>query len=400
MNEQFYIINPLAAFFSLLCCIGTAAVFLFLQRPTVDKTARLGCLDGLRGFLALGVFFHHYVISYGFYHTKKWTVPSTAFYTLSGQTGVALFFMITGFLFWHKLWTAKGRVNWYNLYLSRIFRIVPLYWFAVLLIVSIVFISGGFSLKTPIMLLLKRIVGWLLFFFSSDINGFPDTWRIIAGVQWTLKYEWIFYLSLPLLAAAIRLSKRVPSVLWLLAGLVVLGKIVPVSVIPAVGIKSDLFVYFFIGAFAASLYGNARAKFIAQKRIVSYIAVLAVVILFNFFNDGYGKMQILLLALFFMPVALGNSMFGLFKLPATVLLGDLSYSIYLLHGILLYFLFTMVFPTFFSPGTGVFWIYAGMSLTGVVLVSLSWLTFYMIEKPFMDFGKRYRRFKSDHEPGC
>ena len=40
---------------------------------------------------------------------------------------------------------------------------------------------------------------WILF-RGGDLEGFP-TGIIIAGVNWTLTYEWAFYLLLPLLHA-------------------------------------------------------------------------------------------------------------------------------------------------------------------------------------------------------
>ncbi|MDX7954061.1 hypothetical protein P7D22_23265, partial [Lichenihabitans sp. Uapishka_5] len=41
-----------------------------------------------------------------------------------------------------------------------------------------------------------------VFFQASDIAGYPATNLIDAGVHWTLVYEWVFYLTLPLLAFA------------------------------------------------------------------------------------------------------------------------------------------------------------------------------------------------------
>ena len=61
--------------------------------------------------------------------------------------------------------------------------------------------------------LLKEYVKWFVF-HGSTINGFDETKRIIAEVDWTLKYEWLFYVSLPL--AAIGLKFRFGGVLMLL----------------------------------------------------------------------------------------------------------------------------------------------------------------------------------------
>ncbi|EPL9432160.1 hypothetical protein MWS31_005478, partial [Klebsiella pneumoniae] len=42
---------------------------------------------------------------------------------------------------------------------------------------------------------LKQIAKWF-FFIGDTVNGYTDAKRITAGVTWTLRYEWLFYLSL------------------------------------------------------------------------------------------------------------------------------------------------------------------------------------------------------------
>jgi len=387
MRTQFHI-NPLAALCSILSCSIVIFLLLSFRAPIADKTGRLGCLDGLRGFLAMGVFFYHYVTCYYSHLTGRWDIPPSIFYYLSGKVAVSLFFTITGFLFWHKIWTKQGKVDWFNLYISRIFRIVPLYWFSVCIIVSIVFILEGFSFKVPLFSLAKEIITWLSFLWLPDINGFHDTGRIFAYVQWTLVYEWVFYLSLPVLALAIRYSNGKLLIPCLMATGVVLGVVKPLN-IPYIDISTKYFVYFLIGALAASFYSNDRLRALAQNKFASVIAASSIVCIFVFFHTPYGLWQDILLAMFFIPVAFGNSMFGLFKLPVFTMLGDISYSIYLLHGIILYLLFTVFIPSFFSQITSLSWIYAGMSLTGIIVVCVSWLTYSLIEKPFMDLGKSF-----------
>lgn len=379
-------INPLAALCSIISC-GIVLYFILSIKPsTLDKTRRLGCIDGLRGFLAMGVFFYHYVTCYYSHLTGRWDIPPSIFYYFAGKIGVTLFFTITGFLFWHKIWTNEGRMNWFNLYISRFFRIVPLYWLSVALIVSMVFILGGFSFKVPLFLLAKEILIWLSFLWLPDINGFHDTGRILAYVQWTLVYEWVFYLSLPALALAISYSKGRSVILYLMAAIVILGTVKPMN-IPFIDISTKYFIYFLIGAVAASFYSNDRLRELAQNKLTSLMAAASIIIIFMCFSTPYGLWQNILLAVFFIPIAFGNSMFGLLKLPVFTLLGDISYSIYLLHGIILYLLFTVFIPSFFRPATGLFWIYAGMSLTGIIVVCVCWLTYSLIEKPFMDLGK-------------
>jgi peptidoglycan/LPS O-acetylase OafA/YrhL len=98
---------------SLLCMaiiLGIAATPLFKMADSPPNpyaegphAERVTSLDGLRGFLAFGVFFHHAVITYFYLANGRWDTPPSRFYTLAGHIGVDMFFMITGYLFWSRL---------------------------------------------------------------------------------------------------------------------------------------------------------------------------------------------------------------------------------------------------------------------------------------------------------
>ena len=85
-----------------------------------------------------------------------------------------------------------------KLFVSRFFRIMPLYLLVLLITVFYSFLIFEFHLHTSVPILIKDVVKWFLF-IGGEINSYPDSRRITAGVTWTLKYEWVFYLCLPLL---------------------------------------------------------------------------------------------------------------------------------------------------------------------------------------------------------
>ena len=105
---------------------GGLPPFKLVDDARADGGMRTETLDGLRGFLALSVFVHHLVITHRYLQSGTWDYPPSAFYTLLGQVGFGVFFMITGFLFWGKLLDARGRPDWWTLYLGRVFRIGPI----------------------------------------------------------------------------------------------------------------------------------------------------------------------------------------------------------------------------------------------------------------------------------
>jgi peptidoglycan/LPS O-acetylase OafA/YrhL len=384
---QFSFLTVSAAIGTLVLCILVAQLLVRFGTVTFDTKGRLGYIDGLRGFLALGVFFHHYMLAYFYHLTGKWQVPPSVFYTFLGEGGVALFFMVTGFLFWHKLLSKEGRLDWTQLYVSRLFRLVPLYWCVVAVLLVVVAGVGGFTLNVPLSALFLQITSWLLFEGGRDVNAFEDTFRIVAGVTWTLRYEWFFYFSLPLLALAIRASHKVRGLLWLLP-LGILALLSQVKAIPYLGISTSYFVYFIVGALAAALYTRQHYRTLAAKPVFSFLALLALILAANVLPQLHVLVKAALLGAFFIPIALGNSLFGLLKHPALLLLGEASYSLYLLHGLLIYIAFDLMFPGFMTARAHPLAIWGSMGLLGMVLVVVSWATFCYLEKPGIALGRK------------
>ena len=381
-------ISTLAGLATLCVCALTAQGLTALRKVSISPQGRLGCIDGLRGLLALGVFLHHYVFTRYFFQTGQWQLPnSITFYNLTGPVGVALFFMVTGFLFYHKIESSHGRIDWTKLYTRRVFRLMPLYFLAFAVVLMIVLSVGGPKLRVPLWLLVKRIIEWLVFLGCPDINAFEDTGRIIAAVTWTIKYEWVFYLCLPLLAVLVRLRGKYHCVLFILTGTVLAIAAFDFTV-PYVFLSTRYAIYFLAGALSASAYTKARLKTLMQRRSVSLLATAALLCVFTFIGMGNWLVQAVFLTLFFLPVALGNSIFGLLRFPALVLLGEISYSLYLLHGIVLYVFFSISFPSFMRIATSL-QVSLLMPLVGCILVVTCWMTYLTIEKPSMDFGRSF-----------
>src|ERR1700761_6804237 len=90
-----------------LLALGTSYGMGRLLRIQAPKH-RFAAIDGLRGYLAIFVFLHHSSIWYYFHSIHEWShLPSSLFNHL-GSTSVALFFMITAFLFFSRLIDARG----------------------------------------------------------------------------------------------------------------------------------------------------------------------------------------------------------------------------------------------------------------------------------------------------
>lgn len=328
-------------------------------------------IDGLRGFLALGVFFHHAVINYFFQFDQVWKTPSSQFYTMCGQVSVSFFFIITAFLFWTKILVAEGNINWSRLYLSRIKRIVPMYILSVVLLLLMVLIQSDFIIKSSVGELVRDALKWFSFSFlgSPDVNQLKNTFTINAGVFWTLAYEWKYYLALPFMAIFFQQNKQLFFSTVAIVFIFVSG--------------DRVLFYFLAGMIAAQIHHDKSiASEHLSSRIYDLIFLGAVIILFVGFQSAYGLIQALIAMVGFICLLNGNGLFGLLRVKAVRLLGEISYSIYLLHGILITasIHFLKKYIDIRSIGNK-YWIL--VAVMGCLLILFSSLTYRWFEYQFM-----------------
>ncbi len=375
------LITPSMAVVTLLACVAFVHL-LGLSCLAEAKSGRLASIDGLRGFLSIAVFIHHFYINYNYKMTGQWVAPTSSTYNLFGSSGVSLFFMVTGYLFFGKVRAVRGHLDLNRFYFGRFFRIIPVYVVSVGLVYLSTFAANGFYVGDGFP---ESLDQWI-FFHAPLINGYPFSPLINAGVIWTLTYEWIFYFSIPVIAVIwLRLGLRS----WAIALAVILALYFQRNavMIPYIDMNSGLFAPFVLGGLAGEVGRVVAVRRFALSRTGAALSIAALAALFTAFSTAYMVSAYLTLFIFFVPIALGNSLFGLLRLRAVRLLGEISYDIYMLHGIVLFALFTLAMPHALqdahSPGRilSLMLIAAG----GVVLSSV--VIHLAVERPMMRFGR-------------
>ena len=294
-----------------------------------------------------------------------------------------MFFMITGYLFWGRMIAQRGRPDWTKLYIGRIFRIAPLYLFAVVTMLGIVLVQTGFRLNVPLHQLVSQVSLWLGLgvFARPDVNGFAGTTLVLAGVTWSLRWEWAFYLFLPLTALVTRQSKlHLPvtlvsltaSVCWLAFG--------------RVSQDQAYLALFLTGMSCASLKSTGRLIVLPDK-FASLLALSCLASALGGFDTAYAVTPVMLLALTFYLVASGCTLFGLLQTRPALRLGNISYGIYLLQGLV----FAVVLRP--SPVKAVFlaspvqhWVLA--FVCAAILVGVATVAHAALERTGIDLGKR------------
>jgi len=354
--------------------------FHFLDSLPTASVHRVDSLDGLRGILAVAVLFHHLVIKRWALETGRWELPPSHFYSLLGQAGVAIFFMITGYLFWGRLIDSGGQNNWAKLYINRFFRIVPLYMLVIIAYILVVLTRAHFQVHIPSREFASQLAQWLSFGIVARPEPLLGDTRSLSVTSqtWTLYYEWTFYFALPILAVFAK--ARSPLAVSLAALLLVL------NIESLVGEPNRYFIAQFLLGMVAASFNRTYPNLKGDGPIRSLIALASATFAFKFADTAYSTSAVIFLGIFFLFIASGTSLFGLLVLRGTRRMGHMSYSIYLLHGLVL----TVVMApsvlgksAVLSPAN--FWVVALCTFSGVISVSA--LTFLFVERTGMKLGK-------------
>lgn len=284
--------------------------------------------------------------------------------------------MISGFLFYSKLLEGRKKpINWTKLYISRVLRLGPLYFFAV----ALVFLIIAIMVNEPPMTLLKESLHWISFtaLGSPNINGIDGTNIVIAGVTWSLRYEWVFYFSLPLLALALQVSVPIPYLL--------LSSAVVAIAVLHMHLARIHFVSFAAGIAAVYLVRSDYLRGRASSATASTVVLACLVVVVISSRTAYGIIPLLLLSVVFALIACGNNIFGLLTIPVSRLLGELTYGMYLLQGMVLFVVFKFLIG--FKAAAALTPLQYWLVILGCtpLLILISFITFKTIEAPAMSF---------------
>lgn len=372
MQEPNFFIALFLTVFVLIYSYGIAKVFKIQLTPVKFES-----IDGLRGYLAFFVVLHHACIYYYYLPSDGWGLPPQHLYSQFGQTSVSLFFMITGFLFFNKLIEAREKgMDWQYYIVSRFMRLYPLYLCALVVMLFLVYMMSGFHRMDKYNDLFLQGTQWLFFgvINTPDVNGYHKTGDII-NVLWSIRYEWLFYFSLPVIGLVF-LKKR-PNVFFVLV-----CALVTYIIFISGDIKYHHFLSFISGLVAAISIKYEKLKSLATHWLSSVIVISCLVCIVIFYHNAEESyIPLALTTIVFILIANGNSIFGLLVNKASRFFGQISYSLYLLHS-LLYFITFRVVICFDVASTYTLYEYWAV-IFGVctVLIPLCYFTYYKIELP-------------------
>lgn len=252
----------------------------------------------------------------------------------AAQAGVDVFFVISGFIMVYV--TSKRPHGGWEFLLNRIHRIAPNYWFYTILTAALALVVPsafrGTSFEPG------HMVQSLLFIAHPNPALAASTSPILR-VGWTLNYEMFFYV---IFAAALVFGRnRVVSSAGVIAALVVIGFWVDDRGIVLRFYTSDIMIEFVFGMVIGLIHRSGLPRMGTLLPVVSIVVAVSAIIASSHAAEDPNAIRGLL---FGVPAALVVVSCLMLPEPPTHLVtrgmrmvGDASYTIYLVHPFVLTF---------------------------------------------------------------
>jgi peptidoglycan/LPS O-acetylase OafA/YrhL len=359
------------------------------------KPANIPNLTPLRGIAAIMVAIYHFngVVA-------NFVNPRHTFLIQKCYLMVDLFIVMSGFImlhvYGHQFRHAIGKKDFFSFMGARFARVYPLHF--VTLAISVATFYGLHQPPSPINNP-AAIPTHLLLLHSFGIHTI-FTWNVPS---WSISAEWWAYVLFPFLGIVLGKAKNNGAIILSAISLVIYISIVyflprPNPMVPGLYMPHNLDItydYGYLRGLAGFMAGMVTYIAFQQKRgagffnndFVALASIVAPVLLLHF-----GANDLLLIPSFMLLVlAIANNQKGIHKillLKPLQYVGNISYSIYLVHGLLL---FSLAVPmvqqlgyVYMGPGSLNIPFFTGAWVCAIFLVAVllfSTISYYFIDKP-------------------
>lgn len=343
---------------------------------------RVHSIDLLRGIMAISVMVYHY---------SSWSIgglDSSDIWSRFGLYAVSIFYFISGFSLAYVYWD-KVDFSVKDYMLRRFFRIAPLFY-----LVSILAFAYQFS-KTGELDFIKAFLNFTFLFSIFDPSAYYSTGA------WSIGNEMFFYFIFALILASNNRHK------WLIISLVV--SLVSIYYFRGYeldfdqGLSSQWPTYInplnhaicFLFGICAYTY-RAEVYRICSGLIGKIVCFSSAGLIFVLPIEGdrinlvvgWNGILLMLSSLALFLLFLVKDGMAIFNTKLSTFLGDISYSVYLVHPFCWFFI-KKIFAAIGLPLSGLlFWV-----LSILITIFVSFCTYQLVEKVGITIGKRYMRLR-------
>tara|TARA_B110000046_G_scaffold16294_3_gene15651 strand:+ start:50 stop:1081 length:1032 start_codon:yes stop_codon:yes gene_type:complete len=333
-----------------------------------NQQNRIHVVDYLRGFMALGIMIYHYL---------AWTYSpfdSSDFMGRVGIYGVSTFYVLSGMTLYYVYHKSLLFSNLKVFFIKRVFRIFPLMWLCIALNV----------------VLYSQDNGWYKLFLNlTGLFGFVEPQNYIVTGAWSIGNELVFYTLFPLVIFGTRKFKFFAELFFIFT--LIIGLWFAFYLLPYesnLANKWTLYVNPFNQAFLF-FGGLLIAKWVKEySNIVLGLLVSLVALLFWVFYPASGEQfhlhhewNRIVFSLVCVILAMGFLfMRGMKQNWLMSNLGEISYSLYLVHPIVFWYI-TKYINRIESPFT---MLMVGFSISFII----SYIIYHFVETPFIKLGKK------------
>jgi peptidoglycan/LPS O-acetylase OafA/YrhL len=328
-----------------------------MENPN-PPTQRMGGLDTARGLAILLVVVFHY-----FHDRILGGIPNVVVGPF-GLGGVALFFMLSGFLIERHLNRDADLFRYFN---RRIFRIIPAYFVCLAVVITVDAITAGAAHWTVWQITVNALL-------LQDVLHAP----LVIGVVWSLLIEIKFYALAPFLMRAGRYAIQLSAY----------AVIATNTVIYSVRGEASTFLMYLAICLLGMQFGrwNRAEMSNAALLAVTIATAFSTYIFAPYFPAGLALFVIIDAAI--MVIGLKRPL----EIRALQFLGRISYSWYLYHAAVGY---PIIAALAFGSQESLAASLIAVTIALFATLMIAWISYRVLEAPGIAFGNRLeKRYRS------
>lgn len=369
-----------------------------MDGKTLEYPAQINALTSIRYLAAAWVVLFHLKEFTHAIHLREAPI------VLFGYLGVDFFFVLSGFVLTHvyKSQVDQARFDYWSFIAKRLGRIYPMHLFtlALFLVLGVISALAGLEYEIwnpgyPFEHLERGVLIRALMAHVTLIHAWGATPGLLFNLpSWSISAEWFAYLMFPVFMLLFRIARGSAGVKLALAIVLFLGMAAATAGLMDLQLTKmswNIGILRIVPEFmlGVALYqfgvGWSAGRRGARTGLIASVLVAVAGVHLGALSPGLEVPGATLavtgmaFVVFFAADCERHGVFPVLSNPFLVLLGEISYSVYMIHLLVAICVFELLLPGFRPDNTGV--ALGAIALVLAATTVLSWITYRLIEIP-------------------